>query len=153
MSTTSGPAGSPGYRPGPTAADGARSRSRVPWWGDRPVKTKVLAAAAVTAALVGILGLQALSRSAGTTHAMYGVNIHSPAATADMRFALSDLRIAARSAALAATREKTQEYLDGILEITKRFENAARSYKAAGGRPSRCGSSTRRPLRTPTTSG
>jgi hypothetical protein len=63
---------------------------------------------------------------------MYGVNIHSLAATADMRFALSDLRIAARSAALAATREKTQEYLDGIPEITKRFENAARSYKAGG---------------------
>ncbi|MCW2705726.1 MAG: Methyl-accepting chemotaxis protein [Blastococcus sp.] len=91
-----------------------------------------MAVAAVVAALVGILGLQALSRSAGTTHAMREVNIHSLTATADMRFALSDLRIAARSAALAPAREKTQEYLDGIPEITKRFENAARSYKAGG---------------------
>jgi methyl-accepting chemotaxis protein len=62
MSPTFRAAGSPGYRPGPIAADAARSRSRVAWWGDRPVKTKILAAvavAAVVAALVGILGLQA----------------------------------------------------------------------------------------------
>jgi HAMP domain-containing protein len=74
MSPTFRAPGSPGYRPGPIAADAARSRSRVAGWGDRPVKTKVLAA---------------------------------------------------RSAALAPSREKTQEYLDGIPEITKRFENAA----------------------------
>jgi hypothetical protein len=116
MSPTFRAPGSPGYRPGPIAADAARSRSRAAGWDDRPVKTKVLAA--VVAALVGILGLQALSRSAGTTHAMCEVNIHSLTATADMRFALSDLRIAARSAALAPTREKTQEYPDGIPEFT-----------------------------------
>jgi hypothetical protein len=62
---------------------------------------------------------------------MCEVNIHSLTATADMRFALSDLRIPARSAALAPTREKTQEYLDGIPEFTKRFENAARSQRQA----------------------
>lgn len=114
-------------------ARGTGSRSLRSWWGDRGVKAKVLAAvavAALVAGLVGVLGLAALSRSAASNQSMYEVNVHSLNASADMRFALSDLRIAARSAALAATPEKTQEYLDSIPEITERFHVAIEGYLA-----------------------
>jgi hypothetical protein len=103
-------------------------------WSDRGVKTKVLAAVSVTAlvaVLVGVLGLQALGRSAESNRTLYQVHLASVAAGGDMRAALSDLRINLRNAALATSRDSAQKYLDTLPDITKRFEAATTSYPAA----------------------
>jgi methyl-accepting chemotaxis protein len=116
----------------------ARSARLTSWWGDRGVKAKILAAvsvAALVAVLVGVLGLQALGRSAQTNQDMYKTNIASVAAGADMRAALGDLRINLRSAALAQTREKAQELLDTIPGITEAFEAATAAFIAGGMTP------------------
>jgi methyl-accepting chemotaxis protein len=105
------------------------------WWGDRGVKTKILSAvsvAALVAVVVGVLGLQALGRSAQTNRDLYEKNLSSVAAGADMRAALSDLRINLRSAALAETPEKAQQLLDTIPAVTERFKAAAVAYQANG---------------------
>jgi methyl-accepting chemotaxis protein len=126
----------PARSPRPTSPDdSARPRA---WWGDRGVKTKILTAvsvAALVAVAVGILGLQALGRSATLNQNLYEVNLKSVAAGADMRAALGDLRVNLRSAALATSRDKAQEYLDTLPEIEDRFAAAKIAFEAEGMTP------------------
>jgi methyl-accepting chemotaxis protein len=124
---------------GPSSANrspqSARSARATAWWGDRGVKTKILSAvsvAALVAVLVGVLGVQALGRSAQANQDMYETNLASVAAGADMRAALSDVRLNLRNAALSTNRAQVQKYLDTLPDIAKRFEAAAKAYEADG---------------------
>src|SRR5436305_33370 len=78
MRTTVTTTASPGHRPSPIAPEGIRSASPRAWWGDRGVKTKVLAAVAVVslvAVLIGVMGISALGTSADSSRMLYASNI------------------------------------------------------------------------------
>ena len=79
--------------------------SRTAWWGDRGVRTKVLATAGiagVVAAGIGVLGLDALSGAADSADSLYENNLVGVAAAADMDGLLGDIRVNVRDTILGA---------------------------------------------------
>ncbi|MCF6745821.1 methyl-accepting chemotaxis protein [Blastococcus sp. KM273128] len=111
----------------PTTAP-ARSRS---WWGDRGIKTKILVAVAVAgfvAALVGVLGLQALNASADRTQLMLNDNVHGITNAAAMRGGLKDVRIRTRDALLSSDPARKAEALDQVAEFDARFQDSLSAY-------------------------
>ena len=97
MRTTVTPTASPGNRPSPIAPGRIGSTSPRAWWGDRGVRTKVLAAVAVAslvAVLIGVMGISALGTSAHTSRMLYTENINGLTSAADMRTLVADVRVA-----------------------------------------------------------
>ncbi|MGY5885008.1 methyl-accepting chemotaxis protein [Modestobacter lacusdianchii] len=75
------------------------------WWGDRSVRTKVLATAGVAgvvAAGIGITGLTALSGAATAAEALYADNVLGVARAADMDGLVGDLRVNIRDTILGS---------------------------------------------------
>src|SRR5690242_19512584 len=60
------------------SAEGAAAPASRAWWGDRSVKTKVLATVTVSAAVAGVIGfmgLVALDDAAASAHELYQSNL------------------------------------------------------------------------------
>jgi len=105
----------------------ARSGS---WWGDRTVKTKVLATVGVTglvAAGIGVLGLTALSGAAESADALYEDNVQGIAAAADMDGLVGDLRVNVRDTILGAD---TAAAVANIDTLAGDFDAALGAYRA-----------------------
>ncbi|GAA4757555.1 hypothetical protein GCM10023328_46820 [Modestobacter marinus] len=101
------------------------------WWGDRTVKTKILAAVAVASAvamLVGVLGLQALNTAADRTQVMYQSNVAGLIDVTTMRGLQKDMRIRNRDAVLVADPAQAQASVDALQELRTRFADAMGSY-------------------------
>jgi methyl-accepting chemotaxis protein len=101
--------------PPPTTAAGS-SRSLLTWWGDRRVRTKVLApvaVAAVVASTIGVLGLQAVSETQGRIDSLY-VDVTVPvndlgkvhAALENSNFLLSELLLQSDPATLQQVQDQ-----------------------------------------------
>ncbi|SFL95211.1 MCP four helix bundle domain-containing protein, partial [Geodermatophilus ruber] len=104
------------------------------WWGDRGVKTKVLAAvgvAALVAVVIGVMGISALSSSAESNRMLYVSNIGGLTAAADMRTAIADVRIATRNAVLEPDPAKAGQILDSIPGLEEQYRAAHDAYNAA----------------------
>jgi methyl-accepting chemotaxis protein len=107
-------------------------------WGDRGVKTKVLAAvgvASVVAGAVGVLGLSALGTSAQTSDGMYQGSVKALADTGDLRATFANLRVAARDAVIAPTAQEAQQALGKVPGYEKAFRDAAAAYVTTGMTP------------------
>src|SRR5436305_14421888 len=131
MRTTVTTTASPGHRPGPIAPEGIGSASPRAWWGDRGVKTKVLAAVAVAslvAVVIGVMGLSALGASADSSRMLYASNIAGLTASADMRTAIADVRIASRNALLEPDRAQAGHILDSITDLADQYRAAHDAY-------------------------
>src|SRR3712207_2072667 len=101
------------------------------WWGDRGVRTKTLAAVAVTAlvaVLVGVMGLTALGTAADRTQVMHDSNIAGLEAVAEMQTAFGGVRQASRDALIAPTPQLTQEALAALEERLDEFRTAVEHY-------------------------
>ncbi|WP_222196251.1 MCP four helix bundle domain-containing protein, partial [Modestobacter italicus] len=75
------------------------------WWGDRSVRTKVLATAGVAgvvAAGIGVMGLSALSQSADSAQALYEDNLIGVADASDMDGLVADMRVNTRDVILSS---------------------------------------------------
>ena len=75
------------------------------WWGDRSVRTKVLATAGVgslVAAGIGVMGVAALGDAAESADQLYQANLLGVAAAADMDGLLGDIRVNVRDTILGA---------------------------------------------------
>ena len=126
-----------------TAASGADSRPGSPegqraWWGDRGVRTKTLAAVAVTAlvaVIVGVMGLSALSTSAQATDRLYESNVVGLEAVAEMQEAIGSVRLASRDAILARTPELTERALASLKQGLERYHHGYEVYKTSSPTP------------------
>jgi methyl-accepting chemotaxis protein len=117
--------------PGTPTPTGAQQRA---WWGDRGVRTKTLAAVAVTALVavfVGLMGLSALGAAADRTQVMHDSNIAGLEAVAEMQTAIGGVRQASRDALIAPTPELTQEALGTLEERLAEFRTAVDHYGAS----------------------
>ncbi|CCG05711.1 MCP four helix bundle domain-containing protein, partial [Blastococcus saxobsidens] len=104
-------------------------------WGDRGVKTKILAAVAVPAAaagVIGILGMQAMGEATTQANSLYENNVTAVAATGDMNRLISEMRIVARDALLAPTPQETQLELEQLDRLRAEFDAVAETYTAGG---------------------
>src|SRR4051812_9411822 len=131
MRTTVTTTASLGHRPSPITPEGIRSASPRAWWGDRGVKTKVLAAVAVVslvAVLIGVMGISALGTSADSSRMLYASNIAGLTAAADMRTAIADVRIASRNALLEPDRAQAGHILDSITDLADQYRAAHDAY-------------------------
>src|SRR3712207_3745177 len=104
------------------------------WWGDRGVRTKTLAAVAVTATVavgVGVMGVSALGTSAASTQDLYENNIGGLEALGEMRDAIGGVRQTSRDAILAPTPELTEEALASLTGRLDDYHAAVEHYADA----------------------
>jgi methyl-accepting chemotaxis protein len=100
------------------------------WWGDRPVRTKVLASAGVAglvAAGIGVSGLVALGDAASAAHELYDDNLQGVAAAADMDGLVGDLRVNIRDTILGADPAAAIGRID---DLAADFATATAAYRA-----------------------
>jgi methyl-accepting chemotaxis protein len=110
------------------------------WWGDRGVKTKVLAAVAVpaiAAGVIGVLGMQAMSDATAKAEALYTSNLKGVDAAGDIRGAVSALRILGRDAILSTGPEDAKSNLDKLPALGADLEATIAAYVATGMSPER----------------
>ena len=110
----------------------ARPRS---WWGDRTVRTKVLASAGVAgvvAAGIGLSGLMALGDASSAADTLYDDNLQGVAAAADMDGLVGDLRVNIRDTILGADTAAAIGKIDGLAAD---FATAADAYRAETSSP------------------
>ena len=101
------------------------------WWGDRGVKVKILSAvslAAVVAAVIGVLGLQALSAAADRTQLLYEANLKGVQQATTMRDAVKDYRNTTSMAALTPDPAATEALLATLEDVTADFEAGVAGY-------------------------
>ncbi|MQA36149.1 methyl-accepting chemotaxis protein, partial [Modestobacter roseus] len=102
------------------------------WWGDRSVRTKVLATvgvAGVVAASIGVLGLGALSRSADSGDALYRENVSGLVAVAVMGDTVRDMRVNLRDTLVGTDVPGSISNIDTLAD---RFSEATDDYAAGG---------------------
>jgi len=100
------------------------------WWGDRTVKTKVLATAGVAgivAAGIGVLGLTALSEAATSADALYQDNVQGITASADMDGLVGDMRVNLRDTILSADTAGAVSKIDALAGA---FDASLAAYRA-----------------------
>jgi len=122
---------------GTTAASAPLSAGvpRRAWWGDRSVKIKVLAVAgvgALSASVIGVLGLSSLGSTAAQSDAMYSNNVPGIIGAAQMNDALDQLRLNSRDTILAATPADTQAVVAKREALVAQFDDAVKAYSAGG---------------------
>jgi len=104
-------------------------------WGDRGVKTKILAAVGVpvvAAGVIGVLGMQAMGDASARAQSLYEANLLGVAAASALDAQVKDMRIASRDALVAATPEATQDALAELRELFDGFEGLGEAYVATG---------------------
>ncbi len=115
-----------------TAGSGGAKRS---WWGDRGVKTKVLAAVAVpvvAAGVIGFVGLQQSSAATARAKDIYNGNLQGVAKVADMNAAVNEMRISARDAILSTSPQDAQADIDNIDPNQAALDAAIAAYTGTG---------------------
>jgi methyl-accepting chemotaxis protein len=119
----------------PVSAGPPRGRS-ARWWGDRGVRTKVLAAvgtAALVAIAIGVLGLASLSDAAARSQNMYDANLQGIVNASAMGGALKDTRVAVRDVILSADAPAAAQAVAQIDQISTEFTKAADAYASVPG--------------------
>ncbi|WP_029434228.1 methyl-accepting chemotaxis protein [Blastococcus sp. URHD0036] len=99
-------------------------------WGDRSVKTKVLATvglSAVVTGAVGFMGLQALSASADAAENLYESNLRGVAAIGDMYALVTDMRVNIRDTILGA---EPAANMAAVATLATDFQDSAETYRA-----------------------
>ncbi|QXG74255.1 methyl-accepting chemotaxis protein [Modestobacter sp. L9-4] len=107
----------------------------VSWWGDRSVRTKVLASAGVAglvAAGIGLSGLMALGDAAGAADELYDDNLQGVAAAADLDGLVGDLRVNIRDTILGADPAAAVARIDALAAD---FAAATDTYRAETASP------------------
>src|SRR3712207_2503041 len=120
----------PSQHPSPT---GPRAGHRSSWWGDRGVRTKVLAAvgvASVAATGMGVFGVLALGNAATTTEELSAGNMAAVVALDDMVDDVQNLRVTSRNAILATTADDTQAAFAKIPDLIQQYQTAQAAYVA-----------------------
>jgi methyl-accepting chemotaxis protein len=105
------------------------------WWGDRGVRTKIIAAvgvASVVAAGVGIMGLSALGASAATSQDMYSGNILGISAADDMMVTVGEARRLIRDVVITPDPATAQKALDSFAALQDTFHQQAAAYGDSG---------------------
>jgi methyl-accepting chemotaxis protein len=103
------------------------------WWGDRTVKTKILAAIAVSAiatGVVGLTGIQALSAAATSAGSMYANHMVGADAAADLSTAVDNIRINGRDAMLASGPQDAATDVAALDGLGADFDQAVAAYEA-----------------------
>jgi methyl-accepting chemotaxis protein len=116
-----------------------QSRSAA-WWGDRGVKTKILAAVAVpalAAGVIGVLGMQAMSDATAQAEELYAVNLKGVETAGDVRAAVNALRLVGRDSILAIDAEDAQSNIDKLPALAADLDAAIAAYVATGMTPER----------------
>jgi methyl-accepting chemotaxis protein len=111
-------------------ADQSATRSRA-WWGDRGVRTKILAAvgvAGVVAAGVGVMGLTALGSSAQTSQTLYESNIAGISAADDMTVTVGEARRLIRDVLITPDRAGGQKALEAFTALQDTFHQQVDIY-------------------------
>src|SRR3954471_7125008 len=106
----------------------ARSRAL---WGDRGVRTKVLAAvgvAGVVATGVGVMGLTALGSSADTSHTLYASNVAGITAADDMMVTIGEARRFIRDVIITPDAATAQKSLDAFAALEDTFHQQVDAY-------------------------
>jgi len=105
------------------------------WWADRGVMTKVLVAvglAALAAAVIGGLGIRALSATAGDARDLYRDNLAGALAAADVGTLVDEMRIDSRDAVLAGDPATARASIDATADLDTRFQQQVATYRATG---------------------
>jgi methyl-accepting chemotaxis protein len=105
------------------------------WFRDRGVRTKVLSAVLVTAAValvVGLMGLRSLSASTDSARSIYEDNLQAVDAVADMDVAVYAMRQKARDAVIAIDEADARAALDELSGLQSDFDEAADRYADGG---------------------
>src|SRR4051794_1621760 len=119
-----------------TTGSTADTAPRRAWWGDRGVRTKVVAAvgvAALVAVVIGVLGLIALGTAAQRTQDLYDGNLAAVTDAETMSGALKDTRVSVRDVLLAADAATAQEKAAAIDDSAAAFTRAADAYASVPG--------------------
>jgi len=117
----------------PANPDGARRSPVLQCIYDLRTRTKVVGAvllAAVVALAVAVIGLTALAGTARDAEGLAQGNLKRVGATADMRAALSDVRLATRDAVIASDPAQIQAALDEVAAHEADFRAAVDAYAA-----------------------
>ncbi|GAA4372057.1 methyl-accepting chemotaxis protein [Nocardioides caricicola] len=118
------------------AASGRPARFRpLRRFNDLGVRPKVLSAVAVGAVVsvtIGVMGLVSLSKSADQADLLYSSNVKGVDALGDLQVAVGDMRIQARSAALAPTPEERADAAQKVAEGHAAAVELMDTYTATG---------------------
>ncbi len=98
---------------------------RASWWGDRGVKTKVLTAVGVSAAVaaaIGVVGLSAMASAAESADVLVEDHMRSALVAADMDRVLLEMRVSARDAVIADDPGESQAALDALTPLKERYD-------------------------------
>lgn len=117
----------------PTAASVSGQRTRRFWWGDRSIKTKILAAVAVPimgVAVVGALGISSMSTATEQTDLLYNGNLIGITIASEIQDVGANLRILGRDILLAQDEaaagqalQELQVLEDAFIELIARYES------------------------------
>ena len=123
--------------PAPIAGRGPATSVRTSraWWGDRGVKTKILAAVAIpslAAAVIGVLGMHAMSTATASAEELYNSNLQAVDSAGDIKGAVGALRLLGRDAILSTGPEDAQSHLDKLPSLGDDLTAAIDAYVATG---------------------
>ncbi|WP_179722441.1 methyl-accepting chemotaxis protein [Petropleomorpha daqingensis] len=102
-------------------------------WGDRSVKTKVLATVTVSAAVAGVIGfmgLVSLDDAAVSAQALYESNLIGAVSATEMDTLLSDMRVNTRDTVLASDLQDVEANLADVDGLRTEFDAAVATYTA-----------------------
>jgi methyl-accepting chemotaxis protein len=105
------------------------------WWGDRTVKTKILATIAVSAAatgVVGFTGIQALSAAATSADSMYTNHMLGSDSAADLSTAVAHIELNARDTILATGPADAATDVAALDGLGADFDKALKAYEGTG---------------------
>ena len=111
------------------------SRARLTRFHDLGVRTKILVAvllAAAVAVLVGVMGVRALGESARTAEFIYTENVTGVSQVANLQRVANTMRITVRDAALAPDQAGAREKIADLDALEHEFEDAVESYVGTG---------------------
>jgi methyl-accepting chemotaxis protein len=106
---------------------------RSSWWGDRSVRTKVLAAvgaAAVAGSCIGVVGVRAVDQGAAHSQDLVQTNLAGVRSVADMVDDVQQLRVASRNAVLSRTPGDTNTALAKVPQILTAYQDDEKTYSA-----------------------
>jgi methyl-accepting chemotaxis protein len=120
---------------GADASPANAERRGAAWFVDRGVATKILTAVAVAVLVgvaVGMMGLRALSASAGSAQELYDANLIGVQRAATLQATIDQMRIHARDVALSTDPEAKKAAAAGLDEATTAFAEAGAAYVDTG---------------------
>jgi methyl-accepting chemotaxis protein len=103
------------------------------WWGDRTVRTKVLAAvgaAVVAGTCIGVVGIRSVNEGAANSRDLVENHMVGITSVADMTDDVQQLRVASRNAALSLSPADTQKALGQVPDILTAYQEDEDTYRA-----------------------